>query len=317
VTTAEAAPADASAPPAATGVHYGAVAIAVFAWGCGPLAVRAVTASGLTVAFWRLWIAVPITWLVSSVVARQPVTRQVLRVSAPAGALFGAGLAVGFAAFKATSIANATLISSLQPLLVLVVAGPLFGERITRRKLGAAAVSLAGVTLVILGATATSGASLRGDLLAVVNLVGYTAYFLEVKRRRNAGVPSWAFLTAMVLWAAITITPIALLWSSDLDAVGGWDWFWLLVMVLLPGLAGHGLMTWAQRYVDVTVSSLLTLGSPVVSVIGAWIFFDQELVPLQILGAALVLAGLAGLVLGQGSRVRAAPVAPEPTASPS
>jgi drug/metabolite transporter (DMT)-like permease len=267
--------------------------------------VRAISGSGLTVAFWRLWIAVPVTWFVSARLARQPVTRSVLRQSALGGALFGAGLAVGFASFKATSIANATLIGAMQPLLVLLVAAPLFGERITRRKVVTAAVSLFGVALVILGAAPTSGASLRGDLLAVVNLVLYAAYFLEVKRRRNAGVPSWAFLTGLVVWAAVALTPFALALSSDLGAIGGWDIFWLLAMVLVPGLAGHGLMTWAQRYVDVTVSSLLTLGSPVVSTVGAWIFFDQSLVAMQIVGAVLVITGLAGLVAGQTSKPRA------------
>lgn len=314
---AEAPPAPATAVPPATGVHLAAVAVAVFAWGCGPLMVRAVSGSGLTVAFWRLWIAIPITWLVSARVARQPLTRPVLRSSALAGALFGAGLAVGFAAFKATSIANATLIGALQPLLVLLVAAPLFGERITRRKVVTAGVSLAGVSLVILGAASTSGASLWGDFLAAVNLLLYAAYFLEVKRRRNAGVPSWSLLTGIIVWAAVTLTPVALLLSPDLGSVDGWDLFWLVMMVLVPGLAGHGLMTWAQRYVDVTVSSLLTLGSPVVATVGAWIFYDQSLVPMQVLGAVLVIAGLAGLVLGQTSRSRTAPGPAAPAEPPA
>jgi drug/metabolite transporter (DMT)-like permease len=263
-----------------------------------------------------MWIAVPVTWLVSARVAHQPLTRSVLRSSALAGVLFGVGIAVGFAAFKATSIANATLIGALQPLLVLLVAAPLFGERITRRKVVTAAVSLVGVSLVILGAASTSGASLWGDFLAAVNLVFYAAYFLEVKRRRNAGVPSWALLTGIIVWAALALTPLALLLSPDLGSVDGWDLFWLVMMVLVPGLAGHGLMTWAQRYVDVTVSSLLTLGSPVVATIGAWIFYDQSLVPLQVLGAVLVIAGLAGLVLGQTAKGKAVAAVPAPPLEP-
>jgi len=317
VARADARPAASTAPPA-TGTHYAAVAVAVFAWGCGPLMVRAISGSGLTVAFWRMWVALPVMWFVSARIAHQPLTRQVLRKSCLSGVLFGAGLAVGFASFKATSIANATLISALQPLIVLFVAAPLFGETITRRKVVTAAVSLVGVSLVVLGAASTSGASLWGDFLAAVNLLLYTGYFLEVKRRRNEAVPSWALLTGIMMWAALTLTPVAVVLSHDLGSMDGWDWFWLVAMVLGPGLAGHGLMTWAQRFVDVTVSSLMTLGSPVVSTIGAWIFFEQSLVAMQIVGAVLVIAGLAGLVLGQTSRARAAAVvAPEPSASPS
>ena len=34
-------------------------------------------------------------------------------------------------------------------------------------------------------------------------------------------------------------------------------------------------MNWAQRYVDVTISSLMTLANPVVTTIGAWLVYDQ------------------------------------------
>ena len=37
------------------------------------------------------------------------------------------------------------------------------------------------------------------------------------------------------------------------------------------GLMGHGIMTWVHRYLDVTVTSTLTLANPVISTIGAWL----------------------------------------------
>ena len=78
---------------------------------------------------------------------------------------------------------------------------------------------------------------------------------------------------------------------------GGWDWVWLLVLVLGVGAVGHGLMAWAHRHVDVTISSLLTLGSPVISAVGAWMVFGQGLTALQLVGAVLVLSGLVGVVV--------------------
>ncbi len=71
----------------------------------------------------------------------------------------------------------------------------------------------------------------------------------------------------------------------------------ILGMVLLSGLVGHGLMTWAQRHVDITVASLLMLGGPVISAVGAWVVFSQQLSPVQIAGALVVLAALGGIVL--------------------
>ena len=83
----------------------------------------------------------------------------------------------------------------------------------------------------------------------------------------------------------------------------GRDWVLLLGMVLAPGWVGHGLISWASRHLPVTTTSLLTLGSPVVSVLGAWLIYDQQLGLVQVFGALLVIAGLAGTVWDRRSSV--------------
>lgn len=72
------------------------------------------------------------------------------------------------------------------------------------------------------------------------------------------------------------VVPWALLSHSDLGAMNAKDWFLVILMSLIPGILGHGLMTWAQRHIDVTLASLLGLASPVISTIGAWIIFAQR-----------------------------------------
>ena len=151
--------------------------------------------------------------------------------------------------------------------------------------------------MVVIGAGGTGGASLAGDLLAVANLFVFTAYFLVIKHRRGAGVPAVALLAGVLLGAAVAVTPVAVVGSDDLFTISGWDWFWLAMMVLVPSTIGHGLMNWAQRYVDVTISSLMTLANPVVTTIGAWLVYDQVLKGVQVVGAAVVVLSLAGIVL--------------------
>jgi drug/metabolite transporter (DMT)-like permease len=68
-------------------------------------------------------------------------------------------------------------------------------------------------------------------------------------------------------------------------------------MVVLSGLVGHGLMTWAQRHIDITLASLLMLGGPVISACGAWVVFSQDLSAVQIAGALVVLTALGAIVL--------------------
>jgi drug/metabolite transporter (DMT)-like permease len=278
-------------------LHYAAVCVAVFCWGLGPLFVRAIDASAVTIVFWRLWIAAPVTWTLAYFM-RRPLTVDVVRHSVIGGLTFAGTVVFSFASFQQTSLANAALIGSMTPIPVLLVAGRMFGERVTRVSLAFAGVSIAGVAAVVLGAGADSGASLKGDLLAVVGLLLFTAYFLEIKRQRMQGLPVEPLLAGVMLVAALAVTPVALLTSNDLGTLDHWDWFWIAALVLVPGTAGHGLMAWAHAHVDVTISSLLTLANPVISTIGAWLVYDQSLTSVQILGAGLVLGGLVGVVAG-------------------
>ena len=143
----------------------------------------------------------------------------------------------------------------------------------------------------------------------LLNLGIWTTYFVRVKQVRNKGIHSAALIAGIFCVAAIVVTPFALLTSRDLGAVHGTDWLLILMMVLVPGLIGHGFMTWAQRHLDITLASLLTLGNPVISAVGAWMIFGQALGAVQIAGAIVVLAALGGIVLEARANA-AAPVIP-------
>jgi drug/metabolite transporter (DMT)-like permease len=271
-------------------------ALAVFAWGFGPLMVRGIDASAGTIVFWRLWIAMPVM-LTAAYFTGGRVSLPLLKAVFVPGVIFGISTLVGFSSYHATSIANATLIGALQPVLMLFIAPLLFGERSSARQILLAVIALGGISTVVLGAQQSSGASLHGDALALINLGLFTTYFVRMKQVRNKGIHSIALIAGVFSVAAVTVTPWVLLTSHDLGAIHGADWLSIVGMVLLSGLIGHGLMTWAQRHIDITLASLLMLGGPVISAIGAWIVFNQQLSPVQIAGALVVLVALGAIVL--------------------
>ena len=283
-------------------------AIAVFAWGFGPLLVRGIHASAPTIVFWRLWLATPVM-VGAAYVTGGRVSVPVLKAVFVPGALFGTSMIVGFASFQSTSIANATLIGALQPALLLFIGPLLFGTRSGSRQVVLAVIALAGVATVVFGAHRSSGASLHGDVLALINLGLWTAYFVRVKQVRNQGVHAGALIAGVFCVAAVVVSPWVLLTSKDLGAIHGSGWLLIVAMVLVSGLVGHGLMTWAQRHLDITVASLLTLGSPVISAIGAWVAFDQRLNAVQVAGAVVVLVALGAIVLDVRSSAPIADIA--------
>ena len=90
--------------------------------------------------------------------------------AAPAGALFAIDIGLGFSSFNHTSIANATLIGALTPLLVLLVAPRLFGDRIRRIDLLWIALALGGTVLVVFAGQNNGGNGYLGDALAAPDL---------------------------------------------------------------------------------------------------------------------------------------------------
>src|SRR5687767_11163669 len=102
--------------PASTNTRLG-IAAAVFAvscWGAGGLMVKAAEAPGLVFALYRLWVAGAVMLLLLAGTGRR-LRLASLRSSTIAGVLFGLNMACFFSSVKLTSIADATLIATLQP----------------------------------------------------------------------------------------------------------------------------------------------------------------------------------------------------------
>lgn len=286
-------------------IHVLAAITAVSAWGIGPILNKAMSVDTPAIVLYRMVVGVPMM-LAMAYATGGGLTRELMKKTALPGLLFSLSFVTGFASIKMTSIANATLITTIQPVLVVFVAPKLFGEKLRARQLVWSAVSMAGVLVVVLAAASTSGARLSGDLMALVNVVLWTVYFLMSKRLRLDGVHSWSYLSAVFVWAAIVIIPFGLIASNDVGAMKTSDWVYVVAMAVGPGVVGHGLMTWAQSHVDVTLASLLGLLSPVLSTIGAWWAFGESLTLWQMVGAVAVLGSLALLVAEQRTAARVA-----------
>lgn len=279
-------------------VHVLAAATAVFAWGIGPILNKSMTVSTPSIVFWRMAVGLPMM-IGMAYATGGGLTRDVMRRTAVPGFLFAASFITGFASVKMTSIANATLVTTLQPVLVLFVAPRLFGEKLSARKLSFSVMSMAGVLVVVLAAASTSGAHLSGDLMATANVAIWTAYFVLAKMRRLDGVHSWSFLAAVFTWASVVVFPFGMLASGDLGSMTSKDWLCVVGMAVGPGIVGHGLMTWSQSHVDVSLASILGLLSPVISTSLAWAILDESLTLIQVMGAVVVIASLILLVRDQ------------------
>ena len=280
-----------------------AVVVAVVAWAVGPIFISSLSISLPTTVFYRQLIWLPLLFSLAHTLG-DGFTRHHLSVAWKPGIFFALSTALGFGSFKETTIANATLIGSLSPAVLLLLAPRILGERITAKRVAYSIVSFVGVVAVVAGAESAGAStqhSLFGDALAFANMAVWTIYFIAAKRARDEGMNTWSFLTGICLTNVVLALPWALIVSDDLLDVKPRDWIFLVLMMLIPGTIGHYMMTWAQRYLDTTVSSLITLGGPVISTALAFVFLDQGISLPQVLGGVVVLLGLGGVIVSTTS----------------
>jgi len=272
-----------------------AVFIAVFAWGIGPLLFLAPSISINSVLFYRVLFWPPLLYLI---VRRNgaKLNDKLFRSVLVPGILFGVSTIFGFTAITTTSVANATIIGNISTAMVLFVAPRFLNEKISKSQVVLAFTSFAGVAAIVFGAGNTGGSSLFGDSLALVNALTWTAYFISSKRRRLDGVDTWQFLFGVSVIQVFVVVPYALVTSNDILQITWRDLGFLIAMTLFSGTIGHSFMLWAQKYVDASVSTLILLLGPVISSAGAWLVYGQQISFVQVIGGAIVLASLAGVV---------------------
>ncbi|MHB8464991.1 MAG: DMT family transporter [Acidimicrobiales bacterium] len=266
---------------------------AVVMWGAGNVVVKQIRMSGTAIAFNRLWFGVVI-FSAMYLLRGGRLSWRALRLAAPGGIAFGLDVALFFTSIKHTSVADASVIGALQPALVFVVAGRLFGEKLTLTTVGWTFVALVGVIVSVVASASGAGRTPGGDLLAVAALVAWSCYFVLSKQaRRQLG--ALEYQASLTIIAALVITPIALIGSHDLVVHDAGTFGWIVVMVVVPG-GGHLLMNWAHNYAPITLTSMLTLGIPVVATIGALVALGEPVTAAQAAGIAVVIVAIAAVL---------------------
>ena len=121
----------------------------------------------------------------------------------------------------------------------------------------------------------------------------WVAYLLVSKGVR-AKVETVRFMFVVSLIGALTVSALVILGSNDLGQVHGAGWAWVTLLALGPGIAGHGLVAWAQPRVDASVTSVLIQAEPVGASAAAWVILGQRISLAQAVAMAAVVAALCG-----------------------
>ncbi|GAA5148753.1 EamA family transporter [Nocardioides marinquilinus] len=244
---------------------------------------------------------------------------SLLRRNAGLIAMYGA-LAVAaaqFCYFSAVShmqVGPALLIEYTAPAAVVVWLWLRHGQRPGPVTLVGAGLCALGLVLVL---DLLSGADLSvpGVLWALGAMVGCATYFI-VNGDESTGLPPIALAAGGLVAGAAVLALLGLVGLMPMTIDGApVDYLGTSVPVWLP-LVLLGVVTAAVAYVTgiaaarrlgSRLASFVALSEVVAGVLWAWLLLDQLPGPVQLLGGALILAGVLGVKLGERTVVGAEP----------
>jgi len=292
----------------------GALAVAgvVIAFSLSSTLVKRAETPGVLVAFWRLVVA-SIVWNLYLLCTGRRVTMRDVRQALVPGLFFGLNLAIFFAGATHNSVANAALIGSLSPFLIVPLGAALFLEFHDPRALVFALVAFGGLALVLINAPANGDASVEGNLfglLAMVLLVGFVVSTRAFRRDMDVAT----FMATICPIAALAVLPLAIA-NGDVFGLSGTGWTYMLVLTALSGLAANGLMVFAQKTIQIGTIAVAQVVQPALAVLWSFLLLGETLRGGQAAGITIALGGLLAFILinQRGERARLAAEGVDPS----
>ena len=258
----------------------------------------------LVLAFWRdLFVCValfPALFLIRRSLLRIKVTQ--IKFFVFFGLILAVFNSIWSLSVKANGAAVATVIAYSSAGFTAILAYWLFKEKLGFHKILAVILSLGGCVLVSgayrLDMWKLDPLGLTVGLLSGLFFAGYSLMGKEAARQKinpwTSLVYSFAFGSVfLMIFNMIPILPgsagsiTALM--PDLPING---WIILIVLAFVPTVFGFGLYNTSMNYIPASNANLLATLEPVLTAIEAYIFLDEQMTILQIIGGLFILSAM-------------------------
>ncbi len=193
-----------------------------------------------------------------------------------------------FEAYAQIGVSLGMLINYCGPAIVIAASPFILGEKIYRAKVIALIAALLGAFLIS-GQAAVSGLRLTGLLCAVMSAFSYAVMVLSNKKA--FGISGFENVTLQILFTAITVFLFSLLRRDIPFAISGED----ILPVLWLGLinTGLGCYFYFSSIGKLPAQTVAVCGyiEPLSAVLFSSVILRERMLPLQVLGAILIIGG--------------------------
>ena len=311
-------------------VGIGLVVISAFGYGSGSILAGPIYATGvdwLTLVGWRFLIGAAAGWIwVLASPGRRSALRRMSRrqvaVALGLGALFTGNAGTYYASLETVPAALAGVVVYTYPVMVAVLSLRFATRLPGRRPWIAAGLAVAGSALALGGIDVAEAPPIGGLVLVFLSGFIYSVWiilsaWLSGERRdrlatesAQAGSPAGdaAVTTTVMMTATAAVYAIAAFVAGrplDPAAVPQAAWPAIGAVAFVASFLAIQTFYAGARRIGAARAALTATVEPLIIVTLAWVFLDQRLAPIQLVGAALIVAGV---VIAQ--------TAPRPTGAP-
>ncbi|HEU5287981.1 MAG TPA: DMT family transporter [Candidatus Limnocylindria bacterium] len=189
---------------------------------------------------------------------------------------------------------GALIVPTINPVLTVLFAA-FIGERVTANKIAGLAIATVGAVLVIAAATGLTftGQRLAGDLLMLGGAASWSAYATLGAITTRRGSPLGVTAVASLAGAAM-LFPLGFLEKGYAD-VPSWPasaWLDIAYLVVFATTVGFVLFYWAVRRFGAGMASMVSYLVPIFALVQAVLILGEQPAPLEIVGGAIILAGV-------------------------
>jgi len=251
---------------------HSALAVAYIIFGLNTPVMKSVLSDGqvssLALAFFRIAGAALLFWMVSVFARREKVSRQDLfrLVGASLTGIFFNQLSFGIG-LSMTSPIDASVITTVSPILTMILAAFFLKEPITWQKVLGVLIGASGALLLILNKNLDrGGASFEGNLICILSSLSFVIYLTVFKnlimRYSALTLMKWMFLFSVIFSLPVCWHDVSII---DYKILPVKTWIEILYVVVFASFISYFLIPIGQKYLRPTIVSMYNYFQPIVS----------------------------------------------------
>lgn len=246
--------------------------------------------------FFRSFLSIPVilAWLAWRGELSNGLRTRNWKMHARRGIVGTVSMGLGFTGLKFLPLPEVTALQFATPILVVIFAAIILGERIRLIRVTAVSIGLVGVLVILWPRLTLDGGS--GELIGALIVLGSAgcAAFAQIFVKSMAGREHTA---AIVFYFALTASVLSLLTLPF-----GWVWPTGREMILMVGAGliggvGQILLTSSYRFAEASVLAPFTYITMIWSLLIGWFVFAEAPTLSMLLGSALIIAAGVAIVL--------------------